>query len=96
MSRPRVDAAGDAPLLDVAALQRRVLLTAVLTMTLFVAAGVVMSRVGAPGWVTVPVVVLLVVGVVRPMMRPVRAAVRLRRDLAYQAFLEQRRAEGQA
>jgi len=88
---PQADASGDPALLDVAALQRRVLLTAALTLTLLLAAGVVMSVVSAPGWVIVPVTVLLVAGVVRPMMRPVRAAVRLRRELAYLAFLEQRR-----
>ena len=91
MNGPQADAAGDPVLLDVAALQRRVLLTAALTLTLLLAAGVVMSSVSAPGWVIVPVTVLLVAGVVRPMMRPVRAAVRLRRELAYLAFLEQRR-----
>ena len=32
--------------------------------------------------------VVVWVAVVRPLMAPVRAATRLRRDLAYQAFLE--------
>ena len=78
-------------LLDVGALQRRVLLTGVVTMVLFLAAGVTLSALALPGWYVLPVAVLLYAFVVRPMMQPVRDAVRLRRDLAYQAFLEQRR-----
>jgi len=78
-------------LLDVGALQRRVLLTGVVTMVLFLATGVALSSLGLPGWYVLPVAVLLYARVVRPMMQPVRDAVRLRRDLAYQAFLEQRR-----
>ena len=78
-------------LLDVGALQRRVLLTGVVTMVLFLATGVALSFLGLPGWYVLPVAVLLYACVVRPMMQPVRDAVRLRRDLAYQAFLEQRR-----
>ena len=78
-------------LLDVGALQRRVLLTGVVTMVLFLTAGVALSSLGLPGWYGLPVAVLLYACVVRPMMQPVRDAVRLRRDLAYQAFLEQRR-----
>ena len=78
-------------LLDVGALQRRVLLTGVVAMVLFLTAGVALSSLGLPGWYGLPVAVLLYACVVRPMMQPVRDAVRLRRDLAYQAFLEQRR-----
>ncbi len=73
-----------------AELKRRVLLTAVLTLVLFLAATYVHTASGASDWWLVPVVVLLYVGVVRPLMAPVRAASRLRRDLAYQAFLEMR------
>ena len=78
-------------LLDVGALQRRVLLTGVVTMVLFLTTGVALSSVGLPGWYVLPVAVLLYASVVRPMMQPVREAVRLRRELAYQAFLDQRR-----
>ena len=78
-------------LLDVGALQRRVLLTGVVTMVLFLATGVALSSVGLPGWYALPVAVLLYATVVRPMMQPVRDAVQLRRELAYQAFLDQRR-----
>lgn len=76
--------------LDVAALKRRVLLTAVVTLALFVTATYVLTALGAgDGWL-VPVAVLLYVGVVRPLMAPVRAATRLRRDLAYQAWRDTR------
>ncbi len=78
-------------LLDVPALQRRVLLTGLVSLVLLVAAGVVLSSLQASPYAVLPLAVLLYAFVIRPMMRPVRAAVRLRRDLAYQAFLEQRR-----
>ena len=81
----------DPPLLDVTTLQRRVLLTGVVTMVLFLAAGVALSSLELPGWYVLPIAVLLYAFVVRPMMQPVRDAVRLRRSLAYQAFLDQRR-----
>ena len=81
----------DPPLLDVTTLQRRVLLTGVVTMVLFLVAGVALSSLELPGWYVLPIAVLLYAFVVRPMMQPVRNAVRLRRDLAYQAFLDQRR-----
>lgn len=80
--------------LDVAALKRRVLLAGVLTVVLFVAASYVVSAVGAgQGWL-LAVLVLVYVGVTRPLMAPVREASRLRRRLAYQAFLDGRRQQG--
>ena len=80
--------------LDAAALRRRVALTALLTLTLYVAAAYVHTALGVSDWWLVPVVVLLYVLVVRPLMAPVREASRLRRALAYQAFLEMREQEG--
>ena len=75
---------------DVAALKRRVLLTALVTGVLFVTATYVHTWLGvSDGWLVLAVVVLYA-GVVRPMMTPVREASRLRRRLAYQAFLEAR------
>ena len=76
--------------LDVAALKRRVLLTAVVTLTLFVTATWVHTVLGVSDWWLLPVAVLLYALVVRPMMAPVREAVALRRAMAYQAFLEMR------
>jgi hypothetical protein len=76
------------PAPDPVALRRRVLLTGLLTLALFVAAAYVVASVGAgDGWLLLAVVVLYV-AVVRPLMRPVRDASRLRRSLAYQAFLD--------
>ena len=76
--------------LDVGALKRRVLLAAVLTLVLFVTASYVVSTLGAgQGWL-LAVLVLVYVGVTRPLMSPVREASALRRRLAYQAFLDGR------
>jgi type IV secretory pathway TrbD component len=78
---------GPGPVLDPGALRRRVLLTGVLTLVLFLTAAYVVAAVGAgDGWLLV-VGVLLYAAVVRPLMAPVRAATRLRRDLAYRAWL---------
>ncbi|MCW2665462.1 MAG: hypothetical protein JWN57_424 [Frankiales bacterium] len=78
---------------DVAALRRRVLLTAVVAMTLFVAAAYTVMTLGVSDFWLLVLAVLIWVLVVRPLMRPVREVVGLRRRLAYQAFLEQRREE---
>lgn len=75
---------------DTYALRRRVLLTGALTLGLFLVYGYVLAAVQASQlWVVLGVVILYVV-VVRPLLRPVREAVRLRRRLAYQAFLDSR------
>ena len=76
--------------LDTAALRRRVLLTGVVTLALFLALSVLITSSGLPDWTVVPAAVLLYAGVVRPLMQPVRDAVKLRRDLAYHAFREQK------
>jgi hypothetical protein len=68
-----------------------VLLTGVLTLLLFVAAAYVVASAGlSDAWLLLAVVVLYVV-IVRPLMQPVRDASRLRRSLAYQAFLDSRK-----
>ena len=74
-------------------LQRRVLLTGVATLALFLVVAVTITSSGLPDWVIVPAVVLLYVLVTRPLMQPVRDAVRLRRELAFHAFQEHRREE---
>ena len=80
--------------LDAGTLKRRVLLAAVLTLVLFVTASYVVSALGVgQGWL-LAVLVLLYVGVTRPLMAPVREASALRRRLAYQAYLEGRGVEG--
>ena len=78
---------------DPDALRRRVLLAAAITLVSFFVIGYVITAVGAPPWLLLPALLLVLVLVVWPLMRPVFAASRLRRRLAYQAFLEQREDE---
>ena len=81
------------PVPDPAALRRRVLLTGLLTLFLFIAAAYTVASAGvSDAWLLLAVVVIYVV-VVRPLMRPVRDASRLRRSLAYQAFLDSKKDE---
>jgi predicted secreted protein len=75
---------------DPYALRRRVLLTAVVTMVLFLTIGYLLTALDLSGLWTLLAVALLYALVVRPMMRPVREATALRRRLAYQAFLDGR------
>lgn len=82
----------DAP--DTAALRRRVLLTAVVTLVLFVVAVVALDALRAPSLAAPVVAALLWLFVVRPMMRPVREAVALRRRLAFAAWAEARGSGG--
>ena len=77
-------------LLEVGALRRRVLLAGVVSLVLFVTAAYVLVAVGASDLWLLAVAVLLWVAVIRPLMRPVREATRLRRSLAYQAWLDSR------
>ena len=75
---------------DPVALRRRVLAAAAVTLLGFFAIGYVTTAVGGPTWLLLPGMLLLLVLVVRPLMAPVIAANRLRRRLAYQAFLDTR------
>jgi hypothetical protein len=75
---------------DTAALRRRVLLTAVLALGLYVVALLVLDAFQAPAVYAVLAIAVIYVFVVRPLMRPVRAAIALRRRLAYQAWLDAR------
>ena len=93
--RPADDLHPDAP--DTFALRRRVLLTALVAFVLYVLSLVVIETVGLPSWSALPALVLVYVLAVRPLMRPVREAVALRRRLAYLAWAEQRgTADGEA
>lgn len=80
----------DPRLLDSIGLRRRVLLTGVLTLTAYFVSSYLLFAAGLPGWMMIGVVVLLWVLVVRPLMAPVRASVKLQRSLAYEAFLQQK------
>ena len=84
------DDAGEPSVLDVLALRRRVLLTGVITMLLFLTVAYVLTALEASTLWLLPLMVVVWVAVVRPLMAPVRAATKLRRDLAFQAFLESR------
>ena len=79
--------------LDTYALRRRVLLTGVVTLALFLVYGYLLAAARASQLWVLPGVVVLYLVVVRPLMRPVREAVSLRRRLAYQAFLESKEHE---
>ena len=80
----------DAP--DTFALRRRVLLTALVTMSLYVVALVVIDALRAPPYAALVVALLIYLFVVRKMMKPVRDAVKLRRRLAFQAWSDAREA----
>lgn len=76
--------------MDPLALRRRVLLTGVVSLVLFFVLAYFVAAAGASDlWLLVAMGLAYLV-VVRPMMRPVRAASSLRRRLAYQAFLDGR------
>ena len=78
------------PVPDPAVLRRRVLLTAALTFAAYLLTAAVLAALDAPPWLLLPALLLIVVLVVRPLMRPVFEANRLRKALAYQAFLDGR------
>ena len=81
----------DRPLaLDSYALRRRVLLTAVVCLVLFFSAAYTITWLGvSDAWLLLSLA-LLYVAVARPMLRPVRESIALRRRLAYDAYLDQR------
>jgi hypothetical protein len=73
---------------DPVALRRRVVQTALLSFPLFLVVAYAVASSGLPDWCLLIGVGLVYVLVIRPMMRPVREASKLRRSLAYQAFLK--------
>ena len=75
---------------DPVALRRRVLLTGLVSLPLFLVLAYVVAAAGLSDWWLLVAVAAGYLVVVRPMMRPVRDATRLRRRLAYQAFREGR------
>lgn len=75
---------------DPGALRRRVLLTAAVTLVLFFTTTYVLTALQVSSLWLLPVLALVWVLVVRPLMRPVRAASAVRRRLAYRAWLDQR------
>ncbi|HTL24703.1 MAG TPA: hypothetical protein VL281_11790 [Mycobacteriales bacterium] len=75
---------------DVNALKRRVLLTGLLSLVLFFATGWAVAALDVAGAWFLIALALEYLLVVRPLMRPVREAVKLRRRLAYQAWLDEK------
>lgn len=73
------------------ALRRRVLLAGLVTFALFLALAYLVASTGLADWWLLVGAVVLYGLVVRPLMKPVRDASKLRRSLAYQAFLEQKK-----
>lgn len=75
---------------DTAALRRRVLLVALISVALYLALSYLVFWLEvSDAWLLVGMVLLYLL-VIRPMMRPVREALKLRRRLAYAAWLEDR------
>ena len=75
---------------DTYALRRRVLLVGVLSLLLFFGTAYTITWLGVDDAWLVIAIVILYLAVVRPLMHPVREAVRLRRRLAYEAWLAER------
>ncbi len=78
----------DYPVVDMLGLRRRVLAAGVTTLVLFLVAAYLLTVIGASDLYLLVVVVVIYLLVTRPLMRPVREMTRLRRRLAYQAFLD--------
>jgi hypothetical protein len=75
---------------DTQALRRRVLLTGLIAIVLFFALGWVVTYLDVDqAWFLIALALEYLL-VVRPLMRPVREAVKLRRRLAYQAWLDEK------
>ena len=75
---------------DTFALRRRVLVVGFVAVLLFIAASWTVAWLEVDdAWLLI-VMALLYLAVIRPLMRPVRDAIKLRRRLAYQAWLETR------
>jgi hypothetical protein len=75
---------------DTFALRRRVLLAGLLSIVLwFALAWTIAWMEVSDAWLLIGTVVLYLV-VTRPLMHPVREAVKLRRRLAYQAWLDEK------
>lgn len=74
---------------DPQALKRRVLAVGLLSLVLFFATGSLVTWLEVDqAWFLIALVLEYLL-VVRPLMRPVRDAVKLRRRLAYQAWLDE-------
>lgn len=75
---------------DTNALKRRVLWTGLLSLVLFFATGWTVTKLDvSQAWFLIALVIEYLL-IVRPLMHPVREAIKLRRRLAYQAWLDEK------
>jgi small-conductance mechanosensitive channel len=75
---------------DTYALRRRVLLTAAIVAPLYIAASYLVFWLDvSDAWLIVAIALIYLL-VIRPLMRPVREAIKLRRRLAYEAWLAEK------
>ena len=86
--------------LDSYALRRRVLLTGVCSLAAFFAVSFSIAwlddfRGGNDGFL-IPAMIAIYFGITRPLMRPVREAIKLRHRLAYESYLDEKRHQGDA
>jgi cbb3-type cytochrome oxidase subunit 3 len=80
---------------DTYALRRRVLLTGLVGFVAFLATGWLVAWLDvADAWLLIGMA-LVYLTVMRPMLRPVREAIRLRRRLAYSAYLAEKEKDQQ-
>lgn len=80
---------------DTYALRRRVLLTAVVGLTLFLVTSYSIAWLEiSDAWLLIAMA-LIYVAVLRPLMKPVREAISLRRRLAYESYLDEKRHRGE-
>ena len=84
----------DAGVPDTYALRRRVLLAGLATVAMFFVVTFTLAWLddftGRFNFWVVPLLVLVYLTVTRPLLRPVREAIQLRRRLAYQAWLDEK------
>jgi hypothetical protein len=73
---------------DPAALRRRILLTGLVSFAVFLVVAYGVASSGLPDWWLLVAMAVVYGVVIRPLMQPVRDASKLRRSLAYQAFLD--------
>ncbi|MBK5305986.1 MAG: hypothetical protein JJD92_04780 [Frankiaceae bacterium] len=76
---------------DPAVLRRRVLLAGALSLLLFGIVAYVVAAAGVSDWWLLVGMVIVYGLVIRPLMQPVRDASKLRRRLAFQAFLDSKK-----
>jgi hypothetical protein len=82
--------------LDSYALRRRVLLTGVVAIVLWLAATYSIFLLGvSDAWVLVALFLIYLLAI-RPLMRPVRDAIKLRHRLAYESYLDEKRHQGES